>query len=279
MQVIAKLSAPAKTVTQAILSFAAGVEIAQFAGMGNLFARLVSVFRQLGTALVISVVFSSFVIAASDGQTGSAVRQNKPSAKPQITEQEIAEARRLLDTLGYWVELEATGLDASLRHALIAFQKVESRPKTGVLNPAELEALRSAGRPTPRETGFPHIEVDLARQILFVVEIGDISIKVLPISSGSGELFTEGEVTRRAVTPTGSFKIQRKIEGWRKSPLGLLHYPNYIYGGIAIHGNPQVPATPASHGCIRIPMFASKKFSELTTIGMVVIVYDNSPTP
>jgi len=54
------------------------------------------------------------------------------------------------------------------------------------------------------------------------------------------------------------------------------NYPNYIYGGVAIHGNPSVPAFPASHGCIRIPMFASREFSQIATIGMVVIVYDSN---
>jgi lipoprotein-anchoring transpeptidase ErfK/SrfK len=57
----------------------------------------------------------------------------------------------------------------------------------------------------------------------------------------------------------------------------LLYYPNYIHYGIAIHGNPSVPAHPASHGCIRIPMFASREFGEIATIGMVVIVYDSDP--
>jgi hypothetical protein len=57
----------------------------------------------------------------------------------------------------------------------------------------------------------------------------------------------------------------------------LLYYPNYIYGGVAIHGNPSVPAHPASHGCIRIPMFAAREFSEIATIGMFVIVYDSNP--
>jgi lipoprotein-anchoring transpeptidase ErfK/SrfK len=88
-------------------------------------------------------------------------------------------------------------------------------------------------------------------------------------------LFIEGGVTRRAITPTGRFKVTRKIEGWRKSPLGLLYYPNYIYDGIAIHGNPSVPARPASHGCIRIPMFAAEEFSQIAVIGMEVIVYDD----
>lgn len=29
----------------------------------------------------------------------------------------------------------------------------------------------------------------------------------------------------------------------------------YFRGGFAIHGYPSVPAYPASHGCVRIPMW------------------------
>jgi peptidoglycan hydrolase-like protein with peptidoglycan-binding domain len=56
----------------------------------------------------------------------------------------------LLDALGYWVNLDATEADASLRHALIAFQKIAGRPRTGVLTQAELQALRQA-KPTAIE--------------------------------------------------------------------------------------------------------------------------------
>ena len=72
--------------------------------------------------------------------------------------------------------------------------------------------------------------------------------------------------------------MQRKIAGWRKSPLGLLYYPNYFHG-IAIHGNPAVPTFPASHICIRIPMFASKEFSVMAKAGMIVLVHDGTPLP
>jgi lipoprotein-anchoring transpeptidase ErfK/SrfK len=202
-------------------------------------------------------------------------QQEEPKRKAApLTDDEIQEARTLLSKLGYWLDEQAKGRDASLRHALIAFQKIEDRKRTGVLTREELEALRKAQSPLPQEEGYPHIEVDLQLQVLFVVEVDDVPLRILPISSGSGELFTEGGVTRRAITPTGRFKVVRKIEGWRKSPLGLLYYPNYIYDGIAIHGNPSVPAHPASHGCIRIPMFAAEEFSQIAVIGMEVIVYD-----
>jgi L,D-transpeptidase catalytic domain len=227
----------------------------------------------LTLAFALSVIVN--VGAGQNQQTSPAKKTEQPGRA--LSEQEISEARELLDQLSYWVNVDIKGNDASLRHALIAFQKIEGRDRTGALTVEELEALRVAQSPPVLETGYPHVEIDLHRQVLFIVDVAGVPLRILPISSGSGEFFTEGGVTRQAITPTGRFKVYRKIEGWRKSPLGLLYYPNYIYGGIAIHGNPSVPAHPASHGCIRIPMFASREFSELATIGMVVIVYDSEP--
>ncbi|MGE0130623.1 MAG: L,D-transpeptidase family protein [Blastocatellales bacterium] len=192
---------------------------------------------------------------------------------------EINEARQFLASLGYWIDPEASGRDAQLRHALIAFQKIEGRKTTGELTADDLQAIRAAQSPEARETGESHVEVDLERQVLFVVGAGGSVLKILPISSGSGKPFTSEGWTRRAVTPTGRFTVYRKIAGWRKSPLGSLYYPNYIHGGIAIHGNPSVPVRPASHGCIRIPMFAAKEFSEMTPIGTPVLVYDDVTPP
>jgi hypothetical protein len=228
--------------------------------------------RLLTLAFALSIIVNAG--AAQNQQTSPVNRTKRPAQT--LSEQEFSEARELLDQLGYWVNVDVTGNDVSLRHALIAFQKIEGRERTGVLTIEDLEALRVAQAPRVLETGYPHIEIDLYRQVLFVVDVASVPLRILPISSGSGEFFTEGGVTRQAVTPTGRFKVYRKIEGWRKSPLGLLYYPNYIYDGIAIHGNPSVPARPASHGCIRIPMFASREFREIATIGTVVIVYESA---
>jgi hypothetical protein len=224
------------------------------------------------------------IAVSADAQPGQQSQSRQTSSPKQTTqspnalsEAEIREARKLLDQLGYWVNLEATGRDDSLRHALIAFQKIEGRKRTGILTREELEALRVARMPQLLESGYPHIEIDLDRQVLFLLDCVGAPARILPVSTGSGEFFTEGGLTRRAITPTGRFKVYRKIEGWRKSPLGLLYYPNYIYDGVAIHGNPSVPTRPASHGCIRIPMYAAKEFSAIATIGMVVIVYDSNP--
>lgn len=226
------------------------------------------------TSTLLAIIFGSNLIFA---QTPA---KPKPSpAKPQITETDIAEAKQVLSALGYWLDVEVQGRDASLRHALIAFQKIEGRAKTGSLTLKELAAIRNAQPPQPLESKAAHIEVDLTRQVLFVVNDSGLIERILPISSGSGEWFTEGGRTRQAITPTGRFKVTHQIKGWRKSPLGLLYYPNYIYDGIAIHGNPAVPTTPASHGCIRIPMFAAQAFSDLAKIGTEILIYGESPVP
>jgi lipoprotein-anchoring transpeptidase ErfK/SrfK len=222
------------------------------------------------------ILASIFLVIIGDSLFSLAQKTTKPKpTKTLVTETEIAEARTTLAALGYWLDTAATGQDASLRHALIAFQKIAGRPRTGILTTTELAALRIAQKPQPHETGTAHIEVDLMRQVLFVVNDSGAIERILPVSTGSGEWFTEGGRTRQAVTPTGRFKVTHQIKGWRKSPLGLLYYPNYIYNGVAIHGNPAVPATPASHGCIRIPMFAAQAFSEIAKPGTVVLVYDD----
>ncbi|MCI0391072.1 MAG: L,D-transpeptidase family protein [Acidobacteria bacterium] len=236
--------------------------------------------------LSLIVLSGSMVIVQAQSLPGGSTTSHpsgqvrKPSpTPPPLSDNEIREGRELLGALGYWVKLDVSGLDVSLRHALIAFQKVESRPRTGVLTEEEIAAMRIAHRPKPLESGSAHIEIDLCRQVLFIVDSCGEILRILPVSTGSGQCFTEGGRTRRAITPTGRFTIKRKFAGWRKSPLGLLYYPNYIFGGVAIHGNPSVPSDPASHGCIRIPMFAAKEFFEMATLGMVVIVYNSAKLP
>jgi N-acetylmuramoyl-L-alanine amidase len=235
----------------------------------------IGVFVLIGMSTAIAA--ASFPADATAVQTAKRRSERKPTpTKIPVTPQMISEAQQRLLDLGYWIE-EADGKwgEAS-RHGLIAFQKVERRARTGKLTPDELQALRTATRPLPREHGFVHVEIDLQRQVLFMVDAEGGVSKILPVSTGNGKLFTiEGEIDT-AVTPVGRFRVYRKLPGWRKSPLGLLYYPSYIVGGIAIHGNPSVPAQPASHGCIRIPMFAAEEFSNMTPIGTQVIVYDGS---
>ena len=208
-------------------------------------------------------------LPAADG-LGNSRRQRGA----QLSTAEVLEAERRLVELGYWAG-EADGTwDLMSRHALVAFQKVEGRERTGRPTKAELEALREARRPLPLEGGPAHIEIDIGRQVLFVVDEGGRVSRILPVSTGNeGRYYDQGK-WQLAHTPRGRFTIERKIEGWRRSTLGLLYYPCYFSGGFAIHGSLSVPASPASHGCVRIPMFAAKEFSRTVPVGTAVIVHD-----
>lgn len=213
--------------------------------------------------------------AAAKQSAKSARRVRTSHKKLAVTKEMITEAQQRLTDIGYWIQRVDGKWGEASRHGLIAFQKVEGRPRTGKLTLSELQALRAASRPAPRESGLAHIEVDLNRQVLFMVDADGTVSKILPVSTGNGKSYTSEEegYTDLAVTPKGRFRVYNKLPGWRKSPLGLLYFPSYIVGGIAIHGNPAVPAEAASHGCIRIPMFAAEEFSDLTPIGTAVIVY------
>jgi lipoprotein-anchoring transpeptidase ErfK/SrfK len=132
----------------------------------------------------------------------------------------------------------------------------------------------SAGAPQSKDSGYRHVEVDLDRQVLLLTD-GEGAVKrILPVSTGSNRHYNEKGMSGLAYTPRGRFRIYAKLSGWKKSPLGLLYYPNYFSDGLAIHGNPSVPQDPQSHGCIRIPMLAAAEISKLLPVGTIVLIYD-----
>lgn len=194
------------------------------------------------------------------------------NAKP-LTRAQVKEAEQRLTELGYWSGRVDGVFDSASQFALIAFQKWERRAITGKLTLEEIEALRAAAKPAARETGYEHVEVDVDRQVLILVN-QDGSVSVLPVSTGSGETFANQGQQSIAYTPRGRFVVYDKTYGWEDGALGSVYYANYISGGVAIHGYLTVPNQPASHGCIRIPMFAAIKVSKLMPVGTIVLVYD-----
>jgi N-acetylmuramoyl-L-alanine amidase len=186
---------------------------------------------------------------------------------------QIKDAERRLAELGYWTGPVDGVMDAGSTSALIAFQKWEGRPITAKLSADELDAIRNAASPKPRDPGYAHVEVDIDRQILMIVN-DDQSVRVLPVSTGSGKPYMDLGQPSVAYTPRGRFVVYDKTYGWEHGELGSVYYANYISGGVAIHGYLTVPAQPASHGCIRIPMFAAREVSRLLPVGTIVLVYD-----
>ena len=206
----------------------------------------------------------------------NAIGSTRNSENAITNTSQIAEAEQLLAGLGYMVENPDGKLDFMSRHAVMAFQKVEGLKRTGLLTPSLLDKMREATTPAAKHGGPAHIEVDLKRQVLFMVnEDGNVSL-IVPISSGSGEKYFDK--TRQkwevASTPRGEFSIERKINGVRKAPLGTIYYPSYFKQGWAIHGSNSIPPRPASHGCVRVPRGADKKLFKMMPVGMKIYLYD-----
>src|ERR1044072_1972987 len=213
-------------------------------------------------ATAVSLTFLLFVLSSTS--LGKPLKRN-----------ELKDAERRLSEMSYWTGPADGVLDIRTQLALVPFQKWEGRKLTGRLTRAEFNAIRNAAPPRPKDPGYRHVEVDLDRQVLLLTDDEGAVTKILPVSTGSGKRYKEKRMSGLAYTPRGRFRIYGKLAGWRKSPLGLLYYPNYFSDGLAIHGNPSVPHSPRSHGCVRIPMFAAEEMSNELPVGTIVLIYDS----
>ena len=82
--------------------------------------------------------------------------------------------------------------------------------------------------------------------------------------------------TTDAHTPEGTFKVYREYtDGWESGQLGELYRPKYFKGGVAVHGAPQIPNRPVSHGCVRVSTSAMDWIwaSDLLPVGTRVVVH------
>jgi peptidoglycan hydrolase-like protein with peptidoglycan-binding domain len=213
----------------------------------------------------------------TDPPTTTKPKPTKPPEPAQLrsgSEGPAVEAlQRRLAELGYQVHEVDGQFGSETHHAVVAFQKVNRLGRDGVVGPVTRKALERPRLPSPRsrKAGF-HVEADLTVQVVYLVKDGKIQ-EILDASSGSGQNYTVDGDVRVAVTPLGDFQIQRKIDAWRKSDLGLLYRPAYFTGGYALHGSYSVPAFPASHGCIRITIAAMDRLYGRLPVGTPMLVY------
>ncbi len=196
---------------------------------------------------------------------------------------DVTRLQQRLRLLGYRPGSNDGTYQAATAGAVLAFQKSEGLARDGTAGPSVQAALASPHGAGPRSgLAVPRIEVDIARQIAFVV-LADQSVTILNISSGNGETYkVPGGGTDVADTPVGSFTVERKIQGDEKAPLGTLHSPLYFYKGWAVHGSASVPAYPASHGCVRVSNVDADWLFPLVPVRTAVVLYDTtgrSPGP
>lgn len=158
-------------------------------------------------------------------------------------------------------------------HALIPFQKVNGLARTGIVDGPTRARL---AKPLPalllEKRSGNQVEIDLTKQVLIAGTDGVVT-RVLDISTGGGYYYVDQGIRYKADTPTGHFRVQRKINGIRVSRLGELYRPAYFVGGYAIHGSASVPTQAVSHGCIRVTNPAQDRQYNLLTIGTAVWIF------
>jgi peptidoglycan hydrolase-like protein with peptidoglycan-binding domain len=161
---------------------------------------------------------------------------------------------------------------APLEAAVVAFQKEHDLERDGLFRSSYWDLLDESII-LAASTDPDRVEVDLGRQVLYLVVDNRVAT-VVPISSGSGGTYRglSGGASR-ARTPEGAFRFYRHVQGWRISYLGGLYEPYYFDGGYAIHGSLSVPPYPASHGCVRVQMEDMNYLKNQLAVGMPVYVY------
>jgi peptidoglycan hydrolase-like protein with peptidoglycan-binding domain len=181
-----------------------------------------------------------------------------------------------LAVLGYRPGSPDGSFGAATASAVLAFQKREDLTRDSVVGPSVEAALAHPQASGPPAGSIPRLDIDIARQLVFVVLKGGAVI-TLNSSTGNGETYAvPGGGSDVAYTPVGDFTVIRKVPGDERAPLGTLRNPLYFYRGWAIHGAANVPAYPASHGCARISNADADWLFPQIALGTPVIVYDTT---
>lgn len=194
---------------------------------------------------------------------------------------EVVEIQKFLKSAHYDPGPADGAYGQATAYAVQAFQGLHGITKSGNWGPSERAVMRRASvNPTPLipDGGDNRVEIDLRNQTLKLYRGGELEL-LSHVSTGSGKRYcVEGDCDNIAKTPAGTYKFTWRRKGWRESRLGKLYNPVYFNGGIAVHGAQSVPAYPASHGCVRIPMHIAEYFPSLVKTGYPVYVLDGRKT-
>ena len=139
------------------------------------------------------------------------------------------------------------------------FQKLRGLSRTGRMDDGLWRKLSHAGIPRARVPRGTHIEVSKTTQVMFEVVNGKVA-RVAHVSTGA-----------TGNTPVGRFRVYYLHPGYNAKGM---YYSLFFRGNFAIHGYQSVPAYPASHGCVRTPVWYAYGFwKRWARIGTQVMVF------
>ena len=124
-----------------------------------------------------------------------------------------------LTALGYWLGAVDGQYGDLTRQAVVTLQKVAGLERDGVCGPATWSEVDAGRRPKARSTKGVVVEIDKPTQTLLVADDGVVAW-IFNTSTGSGRKYRSGGKEHVAVTPSGDFRVFRRVDGWDDGPLG-----------------------------------------------------------
>jgi L,D-transpeptidase catalytic domain len=163
---------------------------------------------------------------------------------------------------GYYVGGHVSGkYNHGSQLATLAFRKVNNMARNYQYKPVIFEKLlQGKGGFQPRYHSGHHVEVDISRQVMALVN-GDDVVSTFHVSTG------------KPSTPTvrGTYHFYRKDPGYNSEGM---YYSVYFIRGYATHGYNPVPMhEAASHGCVRNPIPFSTYIYNWINLGDAIHIY------
>jgi peptidoglycan hydrolase-like protein with peptidoglycan-binding domain len=178
-------------------------------------------------------------------------------------------AQQRLIVLGYLLAGDDDGrFGPATQNAILAFQKWERLDRTGLLDSRTKSRFTTATRPSPLTQGGAgkRAEILLDRQVALMISNDEV-VRTIAVSSGKPS----------TPTPPGDYRVYAKIRRWWSVPFReWLPYALPFVGGIAFHEFGDVPAFPASHGCVRQSTTVAPWTYDFADVGMPVKVIATS---
>jgi len=191
-------------------------------------------------------------------------RERLPPPDPAVR----ATQQRLIE-LGYLLPGDDDGrFGPATQNAVLAFQKWERLDRTGLVDKRTSARLATAAHPSPLTRGGAgkRAEILLDRQVALLID-NDKVVRTIAVSTGKPS----------TPTPPGDYRVYAKIPRWWSVPFReWLPYALPFVGGIAFHEFGEVPAYPASHGCVRQSTTVASWTYVFAYVGMPVKVIASS---
>jgi lipoprotein-anchoring transpeptidase ErfK/SrfK len=188
----------------------------------------------------------AYSVTASAGGKASAPQQLNVRVPRHLSKGPVAKLfNRSLQAQGFHTGTKGPRVTSGTHLAIKAFRKVNGMRWSEAYAPSIFRTLlQGKGAFQPRFDDGRHVEVDISKQVMALVE-GDRPVHTFHVSTGTGG------------TPTvlGNYHFYLKQPGYNSK---RMYYSVYFIGGYATHGYSSVPNGRASHGCVRNPIQFSR---------------------